>query len=95
MIRVRTGLRGGLESEQSAIADVDRQSERGWSRAIGLDVRPGRFFEGPNVSWRIAPFALAGLLPFALLPFAGVSVFDVRVCDRGRASFRLIVALAR
>ena len=77
-----------------AIADVDRQTERGWSRAIGLDVRPGRFFEGADVSWRIAPFALAGLLPFALLPFADVSVFDPRVLIAA-ALVPTVIALAR
>src|SRR5262249_51787842 len=38
-----------------------------------------RFFEGEDVAWRIAPFVIAGLLPFALLPFAGVSATDPRV----------------
>ena len=56
-----------------------RDPDRGWSRAIGLEVEPGRFFEGKNVAWRIAPFVLAGILPFALVPIAGISFADVRV----------------
>ena len=55
------------------------QGDRGWSRAIGLDVEPGRFFEGANVIWRIAPFVVAGILPFALVPVAGLSFADPRV----------------
>jgi diguanylate cyclase (GGDEF)-like protein/PAS domain S-box-containing protein len=62
-----------------AVADSGRQSDPRWSRAIGLDLKPGRFFEGADVSWRITPFVLAGLLPFALLPFADVAVSDPRV----------------
>jgi diguanylate cyclase (GGDEF)-like protein/PAS domain S-box-containing protein len=62
-----------------AVADSGRRDDPRWSRAIGLDLKPGRFFEGTDVAWRIAPFALAGLLPFALLPMAGVPVSDPRV----------------
>jgi diguanylate cyclase (GGDEF)-like protein/PAS domain S-box-containing protein len=65
-------------SHRSA-AVADRQGDRGWSRAIGLDVVPGRFFEGANVGWRIAPFVAAGILPFALVPVAGLSFTDPRV----------------
>jgi diguanylate cyclase (GGDEF)-like protein/PAS domain S-box-containing protein len=65
-------------SHRSA-AIAGRQGDRGWSRAIGLDVEPGRFFEGTNVAWRIAPFVVAGLLPFALIPVAGLSFADPRV----------------
>ena len=60
-------------------AVADRRGDRGWSRAIGLDVEPGRFFEGANVAWRIAPFVVAGVLPFALVPMAGLSFADPRV----------------
>ncbi len=60
-------------------AVAGRQGDRGWSRAIGLDVEPGRFFEGANVIWRIAPFVVAGVLPFALVPVAGLSFTDPRV----------------
>jgi hypothetical protein len=65
-------------SRRSA-AIAGRQGDRGWSRAIGLDVEPGRFFEGTNVGWRIAPFVAAGVLPFALVPMAGLSFTDPRV----------------
>jgi diguanylate cyclase (GGDEF)-like protein/PAS domain S-box-containing protein len=65
-------------SHRSA-AIAGRQGDHGWSRAIGLDVEPGRFFEGTNVGWRIAPFVVAGLLPFALVPVAGLSFADPRV----------------
>jgi diguanylate cyclase (GGDEF)-like protein/PAS domain S-box-containing protein len=65
-------------SHRSAAA-TGRQGDRGWSRAIALDLKPGRFFEGDNVDWRIAPFVLAGLLPFALVPFSGVGFSDPRV----------------
>jgi diguanylate cyclase (GGDEF)-like protein/PAS domain S-box-containing protein len=58
---------------------ADRRGDRGWSRAIGLDVEPGRFFEGANVAWRIAPFVAAGIVPFALVPVAGLSFADPRV----------------
>jgi diguanylate cyclase (GGDEF)-like protein/PAS domain S-box-containing protein len=60
-------------------AAADRPDDLGWSRAIGLDVEPGRFFEGANVALRIAPFVLAGILPFILLPAAGLSFADPRV----------------
>ncbi len=65
-------------SHRSAAATV-REGARGWSRAIGLDVEPGRFFEGADVAWRIAPFVVAGILPFALVPVAGLSFADTRV----------------
>ncbi len=65
-------------SHRSAAA-TGREGDRGWSRAIGLDVEPGRFFEGANVAWRIAPFVVAGILPFALVPVAGLSFADPRV----------------
>ncbi len=65
-------------SHRPAVA-ADRQDDRGWSRAIALDLEPGRFFEGANVAWRIAPFVAAGLLPFALVPVAGLSYADPRV----------------
>ena len=65
-------------SHRSAAA-TDRPDDRGWSRFIGLDVEPGRFFEGVNVAWRIAPFVVAGILPFALVPVAGISFADPRV----------------
>jgi diguanylate cyclase (GGDEF)-like protein/PAS domain S-box-containing protein len=64
---------------QRAVVEDGREGDRGWSRAIGLDLRPGRFFEGADVGWRIAPFVLAGLLPFALLPFSHDAVSDPRV----------------
>jgi diguanylate cyclase (GGDEF)-like protein/PAS domain S-box-containing protein len=65
-------------SHRSA-AVAGRPGDRGWSRAIGLDLEPGRFFEGENVAWRIAPFVIAGVLPFALVPVAGLSFADPRV----------------
>jgi diguanylate cyclase (GGDEF)-like protein/PAS domain S-box-containing protein len=64
---------------QARAVVADRRGDRGWSRAIGLDVEPGRFFEGANVGWRIAPFIAAGILPFALVPVAGLSFADHRV----------------
>jgi diguanylate cyclase (GGDEF)-like protein/PAS domain S-box-containing protein len=64
-------------SEYAAAGSLE--GARGWSRAIGLDVEPGRFFEGQDVAWRIAPFVIAGLLPFALIPIAGLSFADARV----------------
>jgi diguanylate cyclase (GGDEF)-like protein/PAS domain S-box-containing protein len=60
-------------------AAAGQQSDRGWSRVIGLDVEPGRSLEGAHVAWRIAPFVAAGLLPFALVPVAGLSYADPRV----------------
>jgi diguanylate cyclase (GGDEF)-like protein/PAS domain S-box-containing protein len=65
-------------SHRSAAA-ADPPVDRGWSRAIGLDVEPGRFFQGPNVARRIAPFVAAAILPFALVPAAGLSFADPRV----------------
>ncbi len=62
-----------------SVAVTGREGDRGWSRAIGLDVEPGRFFEGADVAWRIAPFVLAGILPFGLVPVAGLSFADPRV----------------
>ncbi len=35
---------------------------------LGIEFPPGRFFEGQDVWRRIAPFIVAGVLPFALLP---------------------------
>jgi len=58
---------------------ADRPDDRGWSRAIALDLEPGRYFEGAHVARRIAPFVIAGILPFALLPVAGLSYADPRV----------------
>src|SRR5882757_6341386 len=60
-------------------AAARHEGDRGWTRAIGLDVEPGRFFEGANVAWRIAPFVAAGILPFVLVPVAGLSFADPRV----------------
>src|SRR3954451_18994571 len=78
------GSKGDFERRTSRVshrsaASADRQGDRGWSRTIGLDVEPGRFFEGPSVALRIAPFVLAGILPFILLPAAGLSFADPRV----------------
>jgi diguanylate cyclase (GGDEF)-like protein/PAS domain S-box-containing protein len=78
------GSKGDFERGTSTVShgsahSAGRQEDRGWSRAIGLDVEPGRFFEGANVLWRIAPFVAAGLLPFALVPIAGLSYADPRV----------------
>jgi diguanylate cyclase (GGDEF)-like protein/PAS domain S-box-containing protein len=70
-----------------------RLRERGWSRVIGLEVEPGRFFEGENVAWRIAPFVVAGLLPFALVPIAGISFTDVRV-QIAAALVPIVISLA-
>ena len=55
--------------------------DAGWGvpRWIGAEVTPGRFFEGSDVSWRFVPFVLAGVVPFLLLPAAGVSLTDTRV----------------
>jgi diguanylate cyclase (GGDEF)-like protein/PAS domain S-box-containing protein len=75
------------------VADHDREGDRGWSRAIALDLQPGRFFEGDHDAWRIAPFVLAGLVPFALLPFAGVSATDPRVLIAA-AMVPVVIALA-
>jgi diguanylate cyclase (GGDEF)-like protein/PAS domain S-box-containing protein len=58
---------------------LSRETHHGDRRWIGTDVEPGRFFEGQHVSWRLAPFVVAGALPFVLLPFADVSVTDPRV----------------
>ena len=74
-----------------AIADSARTDDHRWSPVIGLDLNPGRFFEGRDVGWRIAPFLFAGLLPFALIPIAGVPVSDPRVLI---AAALLLVALA-
>ena len=75
------------------VAAADREDDRGWSRAIALDVEPGRFFEGANVAWRIAPFVVAGVLPFALVPVAGLSFADPRVAIAA-AMVPIIVAAA-
>ncbi len=75
----------------SAVADGE--GDRGWSRAIGLDVEPGRFFEGANVAWRIAPFVAAGVLPFALVPVTGLSFADPRVAIAA-AMVPIIIAAA-
>ena len=48
-------------------------------RWIGAEVAPGRFFEGRDVSWRFVPFVLAGVVPFLLLPVAGISLTDTRI----------------
>jgi diguanylate cyclase (GGDEF)-like protein/PAS domain S-box-containing protein len=60
---------------------------------IGLDVEPGRFFDGTGVAWRIAPFVAAGVLPFVLVPVAGLSFTDPRVAIAA-AMVPLIVASA-
>jgi diguanylate cyclase (GGDEF)-like protein/PAS domain S-box-containing protein len=61
------------------LAASARDGGTDWSRAIGLDIEPGRFFEGADVHWRIAPFVIGGVLPFALLSFSGTSFADTRV----------------
>ena len=48
-------------------------------RWIGADLVPGRFFEGPDVVRRIAPFVAAGVLPFGLVPFTPASFADAQV----------------
>ena len=63
--------------QQPVAASAARRS--GWSRSIDLHIEPGRFFEGSDVAWRIAPFVIGGILPFTLLPFADVSFTDTRV----------------
>src|SRR3954471_11977022 len=78
------GSKGDFEVRTSSVSHRSatapgRSGDRGWSRAIGLDLEPGRFFEGENVAWRIAPFVIAGVLPFALVPVAGLSFADPRV----------------
>jgi diguanylate cyclase (GGDEF)-like protein/PAS domain S-box-containing protein len=67
----------------------------GWGvpRWIGAEVAPGRFFEGSDVSWRFVPFVLAGVVPFLLLPAAGISLTDTRVLV-GAALVTVIVAAA-
>ena len=77
--------------EADAVARY-RRRDHGWSRAIGLEVEPGRFFEGENVGWRIAPFVAAGILPFALVPIAGISFADARV-QIAAALVPIVVAL--
>ncbi len=76
-----------------AIADSGRPDDPRWSRAIGLDLNPGRFFEGADVGWRIAPLVLAGLLTFALVPVAGVPISDPRVLIAA-ALLPIVIALA-
>ena len=51
-------------------------AQRRW---IGAEITPGRFFEGPDVLRRIAPFVIAGVLPFALVPLADASYGDAEV----------------
>jgi diguanylate cyclase (GGDEF)-like protein/PAS domain S-box-containing protein len=63
----------------SVRAAAREQADRGWSRTIAPDIEPGRFFEGADVSRRTTPFVLGSILPFVLLPFAGISVTDPRV----------------
>ena len=76
-----------------AAAAVGRRGHRIWSRTIGLDVEPGRFFDGPDVAWRIAPFVVAGILPFALVPIAGLSFTDPRVAIAA-AMVPIVIGLA-
>jgi diguanylate cyclase (GGDEF)-like protein/PAS domain S-box-containing protein len=86
-------------------ASVRRFGGRGWARAVGTQIEAGRYFEGEYVSWRIAPFVAAGVLPFALVPVAGVSVTDPRVlvaaaavllaATIGPVMHELVVALRR
>lgn len=51
-------------------------AKRPW---IGAEITPGRFFEGPDVLMRVAPFVIAGVLPFALVPLAEASYSDPEV----------------
>jgi diguanylate cyclase (GGDEF)-like protein/PAS domain S-box-containing protein len=64
---------------RTGLAAVGSKTGHAWSRAIDLDLIPGRFFEGDRVGWRIAPFVAAGILPFVLLPVAGLTLADPRV----------------
>jgi diguanylate cyclase (GGDEF)-like protein/PAS domain S-box-containing protein len=52
---------------------------RGWSRSIAPDIEPGHFFEGEDIGRRTTAFVLGAILPFVLLPFAGISATDPRV----------------
>jgi diguanylate cyclase (GGDEF)-like protein/PAS domain S-box-containing protein len=54
------------------------QAGRASLRSRPPDGEPGRFFEGQD-SRRTAALVLAGILPFVLLPFAGVSLTEPRV----------------
>jgi diguanylate cyclase (GGDEF)-like protein/PAS domain S-box-containing protein len=64
---------------QSARAAARHNAGRGWSRSLAPGIEPGRFFEGEDLWRRTTPFALGALLPFLLLPFAGISASDPRV----------------
>ncbi|MDP9188034.1 MAG: EAL domain-containing protein, partial [Actinomycetota bacterium] len=48
-------------------------------RWIDADLVPGRFFEGADVGRRIAPFVIAAVLSFVLVPLADASFGDWRV----------------
>ncbi len=64
-----------------------------WFRSIGIEIEPGRFFEGEEVALRIAPFVAAGILPFVLLPLTGVPITDTRVLIAA-AMVPIVISLA-
>jgi diguanylate cyclase (GGDEF)-like protein/PAS domain S-box-containing protein len=86
----RAPVRGGKGLLTRVPGATTRAGDPPW---IGADIEPGRFFEGDQVGWRILPFVLAGALPFALIPVAGVSLLDPRVVISA-AIVPVIIALA-
>ena len=75
----------------SALAAARQNAGRGWSRSLAPDIEPGRFFEGEDLWRRTTPFALGAVLPFLLLPFAGISATDPRVLVAAALSAALIL----
>ena len=75
----------------SVLAAARQNAGRGWSRSLAPDIEPGRFFEGEDLWRRTTPFVLGAILPFLLLPFAGISATDPRVLVAGALSAALIL----
>jgi diguanylate cyclase (GGDEF)-like protein/PAS domain S-box-containing protein len=77
----------------SVVAAARDNAGRGWSRSLAPEIEPGRFFEGKDLWRRTTAFALGGVLPFLLLPFAGISATDPRVLIAAALSAVLILSI--
>jgi hypothetical protein len=61
---------------------------------LGVNVEPGRFFEGDHVGRRMAPFIAAAAIPFLILPVLDVSYTDWRVLVAAALILAIVAVIA-